>query len=300
MAKRVRAAAWRLPLVLLAGWLVAGCDITVNGLGGDRYVERDKKEFQVSGTPDVVLATFDGSIEVRAWDRPDVSVEIEKRGPDKDATDRMQVTATQSGNRITVEVKNPEQHRASIGFSASRSAKLIASVPRQANIETRSGDGTIIIERVNGRVTVNTGDGTVRLTDLTGEIRVHTGDGTVALERVDGRVDAETGDGSMRLDGKLQAVHLKTGDGTVQVRVAEGSRMEDDWDVRTGDGSLGVELPDKFDADLDAHTDGGHITLTHHAVKGEVTKQTVRGQLGTGGRTLRLSTGDGPITITKS
>ncbi|MGE5358607.1 MAG: DUF4097 family beta strand repeat-containing protein [Bacteroidales bacterium] len=300
MTTRVRERALGVALVLLAGWLAAGCDITVNGIGGDRFVEREKKDFQVSGTPDILLATFDGSIEVRAWDRPDVSVEIEKRGPDKEATDAMRVTATQSGNRITIEVKNQDAHRAHIGFSVGRTAKLIASVPRQANVETRSGDGTISIERVTGRVTVDTGDGTVRLADLNGEVRVHTGDGTVSLERVDGRVDAETGDGSMHLDGKLQAVHLKTGDGTVRVRVADGSRMEDDWDVRTGDGSLGLELPERFDADLDAHTDGGHISVTNHTVKGEVSKQTVRGQLGAGGRTLKLSTGDGPILISRS
>ena len=35
-----------------------------------------------TGTPDLHLTTFDGAIEIRSWDRPDVLVEIEKRGAD--------------------------------------------------------------------------------------------------------------------------------------------------------------------------------------------------------------------------
>src|SRR5512140_2986565 len=77
----------QIALIFAASWLAAGCDVTV-GVGSDRYLERETKDFKVSGTPEILLTTFDGSIEVRAWDRPEVSVEIEKRGSNKQAVDR--------------------------------------------------------------------------------------------------------------------------------------------------------------------------------------------------------------------
>jgi DUF4097 and DUF4098 domain-containing protein YvlB len=299
MSMSLRCAAVRLVPVLAAAWLATGCDVTI-GLDSARFVEREKKDFQVSGTPDLTLSTFDGSIEIRAWDRSEVSVEIEKRASNKQQVDQIEVKATQSGNRITLDVRYPEQGRPHFGFSGSRSARLIASVPRQANLDVRTGDGSISIERISGKVQLNTGDGSVKVTEIAGDLRAHTGDGSITLDRVDGRVDADTGDGSITLNGKLQGVRLKTGDGTVRLRADDGSRMAEDWEIHTGDGSVTLELPEPFDADLDAHTGGGSVAVETVSVKGEVSKNSVRGQLGAGGRSLRVTSGDGTIKISRS
>jgi len=299
MTTRLAPAATRLMLVLAAAWFAAGCDVTI-GLDAAKFVDRDKRTFQVSGTPDLVLSTFDGSVEIRAWDRSEVSVEIEKRGADKRQTDRIEVKATQSGNQITVDVRAPERGRPHFGFNQSLSARLIVSVPAQANVDARTGDGSISIERVTGKVQLNTGDGSLKVTETAGELRAHTGDGSLELEHVDGSVDADTGDGSVVLNGKLEGVRLKTGDGSVRLRADAGSRMAGDWDIHTGDGSITIELPEEFDANLDAHTGDGGVAVRTISVKGEVSKNAVRGQLGNGGHSMRVSTGDGAITISRS
>jgi hypothetical protein len=46
-------------------------------------LEREEKRFPVSGRPDLSLSTFDGSVEIRAWDRPEILVVIEKRAETK-------------------------------------------------------------------------------------------------------------------------------------------------------------------------------------------------------------------------
>src|SRR4030095_2909628 len=81
---------------LLAG---PGCvDIVGSDLRQAKYVERDEKRFSVSGRPDVSFTTFDGSIEIRPWDKAEVEVVVEKRGRDKSDVDRIEVKATQNGN----------------------------------------------------------------------------------------------------------------------------------------------------------------------------------------------------------
>jgi DUF4097 and DUF4098 domain-containing protein YvlB len=299
MTTRLAPGATRLMLVLTATCFAAACDVTI-GLDAARFVDREKKAFQVSGTPDLVLSTFDGSIEIRAWDRSEVSVEIEKRGADKRQTDRIEVKASQSGDQVTIDVRAPEQGRPHIGFNGSLSARLIVSVPAQANVDAHTGDGSISIERVTGTVQLNTGDGSIKVTETAGELRAHTGDGSLALDRVDGRVDADTGDGSVVLNGKLEGVRLKTGDGSVRLRADAGSQMAGDWDIHSGDGSVTLELPETFEAELDAHTGDGGVRVRGISVKGEVSKNAVRGQLGGGGHLLRVSTGDGAITISRS
>src|ERR687886_636095 len=91
---------------VLAG---AGC-VDLVGADSNKIVERDEKHYSTSGTPEIVLSTFDGSIEVRAWDKPEVDVTIEKHASSKELADSIQVTAEQTGNRIIVDAKAPDTH----------------------------------------------------------------------------------------------------------------------------------------------------------------------------------------------
>src|SRR4029079_905398 len=79
------------------------------GVNFDRqaYIERDEKRFPADGKVALRLDTFDGAMEIRAWDRPEVVVQIEKRGADKEAVSKIVVTAEQKGNQIEVVAKHP-------------------------------------------------------------------------------------------------------------------------------------------------------------------------------------------------
>jgi len=282
-----------------AAWLAAGCEITVNS---GPYSVHEEKRFQVSGPPNLSLTTFDGSVEVRSWDRDEVLIEVEKRGPDKPTAEAVQVRVEQSGDTITIEVKKPGGDQPTFGFKVSPSARIVASVPRKCNLTARSGDGSIRVERVTGKIDLRTGDGGVRGIDLAGTLVVHTGDGTLRFDDVDGDVDLESGDGGARLTGKLQAVRLRTGDGSVEVRADQGSAMAGDWEIRTGDGGMRVELPANFSANLDASTSDGVVRVRGFGGAETPTKDrerhsTVQCPLNAGGKLLRLRSDSGTITV---
>jgi DUF4097 and DUF4098 domain-containing protein YvlB len=272
-----------LPATLAAVLAAPGC-VDIIGADMNTYVERDEKHFAVSGKPDVALATFDGSIEVRPWDKADVQVVIEKRGRDHDDVAAIEVRAEQRGDRIEITVTEPKREHG-FNFHFNRSARLIVSVPAASDVAAKSGDGSIDIERVAGHVELRSGDGSIRGRMLGGE------------------VEANTGDGSIKLDGKLTSVRVHTGDGSVTIHADAGSSPGADWDITTGDGSVTLEVPDGFDAELDAHTgDGGiHVRdVTISNVTGNIGRNSVRGRLGDGGRAVRVRTGDGSITLRKS
>jgi hypothetical protein len=95
-------------------------------------------------------------------------------------------------------------------------------------------------------------------------------------------------------------VRVRTGDGSVAIHAAPGSTAASDWDVSTGDDSVTLELPDGFNAEVDAHTGDGRVRLqdvTLSNVSGRLSERSVRGTLGSGGKLLRLRTGDGSITL---
>jgi DUF4097 and DUF4098 domain-containing protein YvlB len=285
----------------VAAVLVAG-PACVEITGFARFVDREEKRFTVSGKPSVSVSTFDGSIEIRPSDRPEVVVTIEKRASSKDEADRMEIHAEQNGSRIVVDVRMPKTARA-FNFHQSASARLIVTLPSSSDVEAHSGDGSIDIERVSGALDLRSGDGSIDGRELGGSVKVHTGDGSIKLVGVNGTVDADTGDGSITAEGKFSGVRARSGDGSVTIRAAAGSSASDEWSISTGDGSVLLEVPDGFGGELDAHTgDGGidvhDVTLSN--VTGRISRDTVRGRLGSGGAAVKVRTGDGAITLRKS
>ena len=135
-------------VVLGAALVAAGCTVTVDS---HSEILREEKRFAVDGRADVRVTTFDGSIEVRAWDKPEVVIEIEKRGPTKGALDDLQILSEQKGQVIELEVKRPRSESfTGMGLHRSAYARLIVNVPRETDVRARSGDGAIRVERIRG------------------------------------------------------------------------------------------------------------------------------------------------------
>lgn len=283
---------------------VAGCTIQMDA---QAFIEREEKRFPAGEAPAVHLTTFDGSIQVRPWDRPEVLIEVEKRGADKEAVSEIRIDAEASGDKITVEVKKPgSEHRViGLGVHHSTSARLIASVPRGATLTLITRDGSISVERIDGKLELRTDDGSVRVSEAPGDLLIVTRDGSITLERVGGRIDARSGDGSIRVNGTPRALALETRDGSVTVRAERGTEMADDWSVRTGDGTVVVELPDGFAAEIDAETQDGSVRNSLE-VAGDTERTSredrrrLQGTLGAGGRVLKLRTNDGSIRLRAS
>jgi hypothetical protein len=285
---------------MLAALILSGCSVNLNA---ERLVRREDRHFAVSGRPEIVLKTFDGAIRVQSWDKPEVLVTIERQAGDEESLKSIEVKSDQQGNKITVEVVKPEHTSTiAIGMHIGRSAALIVSVPREADVNARSGDGAVAVENVAGRLDVNTGDGAVTVSGSTGDMVVHTGDGAVSLQGVRGQVDLSTGDGGVKMDGVLQRVKARTGDGAIAIRAGEGSAASSDWDIETGDGAVTVELPAAFSAELDARSNDGRVSINGFDLSGatrEREDQEVRGRIGAGGSRLTIRTGDGGIRVGK-
>jgi Putative adhesin len=280
----------------------AACSIDVRG---DDTVIREEKRFTVSGQPELQLRTFDGSIRLKSWDRNEILVEIERRGPDAETARRLTVDTSQQGNRVVVEVPEPREGRDRIHFGSwqSPSVSLVVTAPRRMTLDARTGDGSIAADDLAGSIVLNTGDGSIRVRRVEGGLRARTGDGSISISDVNGQLEAESGDGSIDVGGRLEAVNVRSGDGSVRVDADQGSVVKSDWNITTGDGSISVHLPGNIDAELDAHSNDGRVRaddfngLTRSDRDDD--SGSVRGRLGRGGRSLRVRSGDGSITISR-
>jgi DUF4097 and DUF4098 domain-containing protein YvlB len=277
----------------------AACSIDLNA---EQYVKKEQKTFTVSGQADVDLKTFDGSIEVTSWDKPEVAVTIERRADSQAEAEALKVTAEQNGNRIVVHAVKPEGRESSvhIGFHQGRSVRFVVTLPRTSDLNATSGDGSISVTGITGRVTARSGDGSISTSDIKGDVGLDTGDGSVTAENVSGSLKINSGDGSVTVRGQPQGLIAHTGDGSVNIDVTSATTAASDWELTTGDGGIHVTLPAGFNAQVDAHTGDGGIDAHDFGLRatGE-DRNDLRGSIGSGGPTIRLRTGDGGITLSK-
>src|SRR5262249_31833655 len=143
-----------IPSLVALSLVGPACVVNVDQQG---YIEHEEKRFDVEGVVDLHLETFDGAIEARSWDRPEIVVDVEKRGLDKAAISRIEVASNRSGNRIDVTARQSGQ-TSGFGFHGGNSprAKLIATVPRKTDLVVRSRDGSLLVERLDGKLDLRT------------------------------------------------------------------------------------------------------------------------------------------------
>jgi len=285
--------------LLPSALLVASCTLQVDDEG---HVEREEKRFTApGGSVQLRLYTFDGAVEVRSWDRPDILVQVDKRGENRDALSKIEVRTEEKDGVITVDARNTGRGGFGFGLYVSPSAKIIASVPRETNLVVRTPDGDIAVERLTGRLELHTTDGSIRTVETSGELLAESGDGSIRIEECAGRVEARTEDGTFQLSGTPTSLRVRTSDGSIVLRIRSGAIMDDDWMIATGDGSVTLELPAAFAAQIEADpgSDGrvrSDLKLTN-AVGGTRQARVLTGTMGEGGRRLLVKTGDGTIRL---
>ncbi len=256
-----------------------------------------ERSFKVAGSPRLQVETDDGGVKVETWDRPEVAVRVRTLG--WRIGDQVKVSASQDGDTIQVAVREP-RFQLVIGWGV-RSIAVDVWMPGQGELDVKSGDGSVSVAPLRGRAQVETGDGSIVLRGLQGSAVLRSGDGSITASELDGSLEATTRDGRVRVEGRFDALRLRSGDGSIVAQARRGSSPAGDWSLRTGDGPLVLRVAQGLDAELDAHTGDGRITLDLPLqVSGRMSESRLRGRLGKGGPLITLRTGDGPILIERA
>jgi DUF4097 and DUF4098 domain-containing protein YvlB len=233
------------------------------------------KHWTVTAKPEVRILAGDAAVVVEAGADGAVEASVTTRGWSI-GNSGVQIIEHQSGNRVEIEVKVPSMH-----FDlGNHSIRVRVRVPREV-----TGD-------------LKTGDGSIELRGLHGSVHAVTGDGSVQAEGMDGMLDVYTGDGSVKVKGRFDGLQVHTKDGSVELGILAGSRLQSEWRVQTGDGSVRVSVPRDLAADIEMRTGDGHIQVdVPLTVSGRQDEHQVQGKFNGGGPALLVRTGDGSITL---
>jgi DUF4097 and DUF4098 domain-containing protein YvlB len=274
------------------------------------------KSYTISGRANVRVDTNDGSVRIATTDTKQVEFVVDYNGYklDKD----LHVESRQDGDHVEINARVTGHWGFSWGGNH-RNVRIEVRMPKDADLQVDTGDGSVQTQPINGKVKIHTGDGSVRCEAANGDVDIDTGDGSITLEgakgdvrlrtgdghidarNVDGKLDATSGDGHIKIDGRFDALNIKTGDGSIDAHVLPGSKLVSGWNIHTGDGSVDLVLPGELQANIDASTNDGRISLgIPVTVEGTFSTSQLHGKMNGGGQPLTIHTGDGSIRLSRS
>jgi DUF4097 and DUF4098 domain-containing protein YvlB len=237
------------------------------------------KTFNLTGKPNLRVETSNANIHLDTWDQNNISVKVTTIRF-KIGDNGIRIEDHQNGDSVELNVRYPH-HNFVIEYGEHR-VDIEIHMPRE------------------GQMNLRTGDGKIEIAGFKGEMELRSGDGSQTIDAADGKLRASTGDGHIRANGRFDELELKTGDGGVDVRATSGSSLATGWRLESGDGNVTLEVPADLAADLDLHTSDGHIDLDMPVTtEGKLRQNEIRGKINGGGPVVTIRTGDGSIHLRK-
>ena len=238
------------------------------------------QQFTTSKSPQIVVETFDGAVELKLGSTDLVSVTVVRRGSGLtesaafNALATVQVRMTQDGDSVHVRAWRED------------------SGPRLSN----TGASVEVVAPPGSSLDLTTSNGTIRTVGFVGPIRAHASNGAVALDGVAAPTVAETSNGSVDVKaGGPAIVQARTSNGSVRFsgRLAPGESV-----FATTNGSIQLELPGESGFALNASTTNGKIDSDFPLVSGSQSPTRIEATYGVqSGVSIRAESSNGKIEV---
>jgi hypothetical protein len=202
--------------------------------GATAHASDFEREIGVQPKGVVDISNVSGSIEVSAWDRPEVSVRAELgRGVDH-------VDVSTEGTRTTIKVVLPSGHSLGRG-----DAQLHVKIPKDSELD---------VSAVSADVTTSGVQGVQRLSAVSGDVDAEIAGSDFELKTV-------SGDVKVKGHGQPARLHLNTVSGDVHLEHGAG-----DFEASTVSGTLVVSLDSA--TSVRAHTTSGDLRFNGRLARG--------------------------------
>ena len=244
---------------------------------------RETRRFSYGGTVTLIGAPR-GSVIVEGWPRNEVELiaNIELQAPSEADLDQLATVNSfvfdEDLNHLSV-LTTGTHDRVYMKRSAKNFPKKLLNLPWKIDYRLRVP--------FNTDLEINAGHGDVKLSGVEGALRVSATESETALTLAGGTVSTTVAAGAITL--------------TIPSRSWRGSGA----DIRIASGTINVELPAGFSADIDAEIlRTGKIVNTYEGLESRekpgLTERTVRARAGAGGPFFKFTVGDGTVNIRRA
>jgi DUF4097 and DUF4098 domain-containing protein YvlB len=247
-----------IPRIALIGLLTAGA------LQAESFSQTRSETHPFDPRGRVRIEDANGSISVKGWDRPEVSIQVEKKGSSEEYVNEIRVDIDASPQSLSIKTVYPHRYFGWLwGWHDHGQVRITVTAPVSAELER--------VATVNGAVTIDGIGGPIEAEAVNGGIHATGLRGTAKLTTVNGSIHAEVGalDPAARLN------------------------------LETVNGSIVVLLPKDAGATVNASTINGRIScdLPVHSTETGFVLNKFTGVIGAGGGSIRATTVNGSVRL---
>ena len=131
------------------------------------------------------------------------------------------------------------------------------------------------------------------------DLRLSSHNGPVSVEDITGEMQLETSNGPLALRGLGGNVRARTSNGPMSITLTGTQWDGRGLDAETSNGPLTLRVPDGYSAHLESGTNNGPMSLDFPVTVVGRIGRSISTDLGSGGKTIRAVTSNGPLAIVR-
>ncbi|HJX98691.1 MAG TPA: DUF4097 family beta strand repeat-containing protein [Chthoniobacterales bacterium] len=272
-----------------------------------------------------VSAGADGKVALEAHRKIDFGNETKE----KEYLADVPITITKEGNVVTIRSRGKKVNNWNI-FHCTTDASYIVHVPKKFEVGLRTDGGMIVVRDITGNVNAHTSGGRMAFARLEGTLDGETSGGAIEAEDCRGPIGIETSGGHIKVAGGQGSLKAHTSGGRIEVhnfsgdtevRTSGGSldfekisgkivgktsgggirvwlpELLGDVKLETSAGSIDLAVPTSAAFTIDANTSVGGVESRLPFQELDAGREHLHGTLNGGGKSIRLATSAGKITI---
>jgi DUF4097 and DUF4098 domain-containing protein YvlB len=229
--------------------------LTLAGAASAKVTEKFAQTYPLDGNGSIVLENINGSVEIIAWDKAEVSLEAEKSAKTEEGLQRMHIKIDSSSRRLAIKTEHEKKWKFWDNMNAQVRYKLM--VPAGVTLEN--------IDVVNS---------SIRVTGVTGPVHLEAVNGSIEAEGLAGSGSFETVNGGIKVSYASLAgnpdLSLETVNGSATLRLPADAAFR--LDAETVNGGLSCDFPltieKKGRHDLRGTVNGGGALVSMESVNG--------------------------------
>ena len=168
----------------------------------------------------------------------------------------------------------------------------------EGTLHGETSGGAIEAKDCRGPIDLETSGGHISVGDGKGGLKAHTSGGGIEVRNFSGDTEVRTSGGGLVLEKISGAIVGKTSGGAIQASLA--GAVVGDVRLETSAGNIELSVPPNAGLTIDASTSIGEIVSRLPIEPTDAGREHLRGKLNGGGKSVRLETSVGNITIKPS
>jgi DUF4097 and DUF4098 domain-containing protein YvlB len=225
------------------------------------FSEEFHQTYALSPDGRVELENINGAVHISTWDQNQVKVDALKYADSKDRLADADIEIDSSSDRLSIRTKYPEHDHWGMNVNPA-SVEYTLTVPKAARLDE--------IKLINGELDVTGAAGEVHASCVNGRLEAHDLSGRAELSTVNGHLEVTF--------NQLPATSIK---------------------LSSVNGAVAMTIPSDSKAEIEASTVSGRIENDFglHLNRHQFVGNDLRGELGSGGPRIKLSSVNGRIEI---